>query len=104
MTTARMGRQYIEQARGRVELVRLALSKGLWVAVVREAQECVELFLKGALRREIKRAEINLVFQFPCRERSLGCGREAVAAGGAVVDDPLAEFGLLQGGRGRRRE
>jgi hypothetical protein len=50
MTTDRMGRLYIEQARGRVDLVRLALEKALWAAVVREAQECVELFLKGALR------------------------------------------------------
>jgi len=50
MTSARMGRQYIEEARGRVALVRLALERGLWAATVREAQECVELFLKGALR------------------------------------------------------
>ena len=28
----------------------LALERGLWATVVREAQECVELFLKGALR------------------------------------------------------
>jgi HEPN domain-containing protein len=45
-----MGRLYVEEARGRVALVRLALDKGLWAATVREAQECVELFLKGALR------------------------------------------------------
>jgi HEPN domain-containing protein len=50
MTSSRMGRQYIEEARGRMALVRLALDKGLWAATVREAQECVELFLKGALR------------------------------------------------------
>lgn len=45
-----MGRQYVEEARGRVALVRLALEKGLWATTVREAQECVEPFLKGALR------------------------------------------------------
>jgi HEPN domain-containing protein len=45
-----MGRLYIEEARGRVELVRLAFERGLWATVVREAQESVELFLKGALR------------------------------------------------------
>jgi HEPN domain-containing protein len=45
-----MARRYIEEARGRLDLVRLALQKGLWSTVVREAQECVELFLKGALR------------------------------------------------------
>lgn len=50
MTSARMGRLYIEEARGRVALVHLALQKGLWAATVRESQECVELFLKGALR------------------------------------------------------
>jgi HEPN domain-containing protein len=50
MTTAAMGRRYIEEARGRQELVRLAKDRRLWATVVREAQECVELFLKGALR------------------------------------------------------
>lgn len=50
MTTSRMGRRYIEEARGRVELVCLARDRRLWATVVREAQECVELFLNGALR------------------------------------------------------
>ena len=50
MTSSRMGRQYIEEARGRMALVHLALERGMWAATVREAQECVELFLKGALR------------------------------------------------------
>jgi HEPN domain-containing protein len=50
MTSSHMGRRYIEEARGRVELVRLASERGLWATVVREAQESVELFLKGALR------------------------------------------------------
>jgi HEPN domain-containing protein len=45
-----MGRQYVEEARGRMALVRLALETRLWATTVREAQECVELFLKGALR------------------------------------------------------
>ena len=45
-----MGRRYVEEAAGRVELVRLATDRGLWATVVREAQEAVELFLKGALR------------------------------------------------------
>ena len=45
-----MGRRYVEEARGRIALVRLALERGLWATTVREAQECVELFLKGALR------------------------------------------------------
>ena len=50
MTSSGMGRRYIQEARGRVELVRLASERGLWSTVVREAQECVELFLKGAVR------------------------------------------------------
>jgi HEPN domain-containing protein len=50
MTSRRMGRLYVEEARGRVTLVRVALEQRLWAATVREAQECVELFLKGALR------------------------------------------------------
>lgn len=50
MTSARMGRRYIEEAVSRVELVRLAHARELSATVVREAQECVELFLKGALR------------------------------------------------------
>lgn len=50
MTTRQMGRRYVEEARGRTDLVRLALERRLWATVVREAQECVELFLKGALR------------------------------------------------------
>ena len=50
MTSSRMGRQYIEEARSRMALVRLALERGMWAATVREAQQCVELFLKGALR------------------------------------------------------
>ena len=50
MTSTRMGRRYIEEAGSRVELVRLAVERELWATVVRETQECVELFLKGALR------------------------------------------------------
>ena len=50
MTSSRMGRLYIVEARGRMELVRLAFERHQWAATVREAQECVELFLKGALR------------------------------------------------------
>lgn len=50
MTSSRMGHRYIEEARGRLDLVRLAVTRGRWATAVREAQECVELFLKGALR------------------------------------------------------
>lgn len=50
MTSSRMGRLYVDEARGRVALVQVAIEKGLWAATVRKAQECVEPFLKGALR------------------------------------------------------
>jgi HEPN domain-containing protein len=50
MTSSRMGRQYIEEARGRMALVHLAIEREMWAATVRESQACVELFLKGALR------------------------------------------------------
>ncbi len=50
MTSTHMGRRYIEEAMGRTELVRIANERGRWSTVVREAQESVELFLKGALR------------------------------------------------------
>ena len=41
MTSSRMGRLYIEEARGRLALVRLALERGLWAATLREAVELV---------------------------------------------------------------
>jgi HEPN domain-containing protein len=50
MTSSGMGRRYIEEASGRLHLLRVAVERGLWATAVREAQECVELFLKGALR------------------------------------------------------
>jgi HEPN domain-containing protein len=50
MTSSQMGRRFIEEAQGRLELVRLARERQRWSTVVREAQECVELLLKGALR------------------------------------------------------
>src|SRR5712691_1486415 len=50
MTSSRMWRLYMKKASGRIALVRLNLEKVLWAATVREAQECVELFLEGALR------------------------------------------------------
>jgi HEPN domain-containing protein len=50
VTSLQMGRRYIEEARGRIDLVRLAAERRLSATVVREAQEAVELFLKGVLR------------------------------------------------------
>ena len=50
MTSSSMGRAFLAEASGRVALVQLAVARGLWPTAVREAQECVELFLKGALR------------------------------------------------------
>ena len=45
-----MGRQYIEEARGLMALVSLALERGMWAATVHKSQQCVELFLRGALQ------------------------------------------------------
>src|SRR5712691_316180 len=50
MTSSRMGRQYIEEAQGLMALVRLALEQRMWAATVHKSQQCVELFLRGALR------------------------------------------------------
>lgn len=50
MTSGNMGRRYVEEAMERVELVRLAHARRRWSTTVREAQESVELFLKGLLR------------------------------------------------------
>ena len=47
MTSSRMGRQYIGEARGLMALVSLALERGMWAATVRKSQQCVELFLRG---------------------------------------------------------
>ena len=70
MTSSRMGRQYIEEARGRVALVHLALEHGMSAATVHKAQECVELFLMGALR---------LVAVTPARTHDVGVALRAEA-------------------------
>jgi HEPN domain-containing protein len=50
MASSRIGRLYIEEARALTVLVRLALERRMWAATVHKSQQCVELFLKGALR------------------------------------------------------
>jgi HEPN domain-containing protein len=50
VTSSRLGKLYLAEAMGRKELVQIARTRQLFATVVREAQECVELFLKGALR------------------------------------------------------
>ena len=50
MTSSRMGRQYIEEARGRLALVHLALERGMWAATVSKAQDCAELSPIGVKR------------------------------------------------------
>ncbi len=50
MTNIRLGRSYIERARGRLPFVRQMRDAGLHADVVRESQEIVELALKGFLR------------------------------------------------------
>ena len=50
MTNHQMGKAYIEDAALRLKTLPALLSGGGFNVVVREAQETVELFLKGALR------------------------------------------------------
>lgn len=50
MTAESLARSLIQQARLRLDMIQLAHEKRAWYIVVREAQECVELALKGLLR------------------------------------------------------
>ncbi len=50
MTAESLARSLIHQARQRLDLLPYAMKTGAWHIVIREAQECVELALKGLLR------------------------------------------------------
>lgn len=50
MTNIRLGKSYIERARGRLPFLRQMQEMGLHADVVRQSQEVVELALKGLLR------------------------------------------------------
>ena len=50
MTNIRLGKSYVERARGRLPFLRQMQAAGLHADVVRESQEVVELALKGLLR------------------------------------------------------
>ena len=96
MTSDRMGRQYIQEAGARPALVHLALERGMWAATVREAQECVELFLKGALR---------LVAVEPARTHDVAAALRSESARfpawfGASIDAVAAISTKLAGDRG----
>jgi HEPN domain-containing protein len=51
MSTDELARDYLAKARIRVEMLAWLLERGAYSDVVREAQEAVELCLKGALRQ-----------------------------------------------------
>ena len=95
MPSSRMGRLYVEEARDRLALVRLALERGLWAATVRAAQECVELFLKGARRFATISTNQTAGSVYACRrgkedaqkarEYKVICSR---GQGGHKIDDP----------------
>jgi len=96
MTSLHMGRMLIAEGRGRMELVRLALDRQLWAVTVREAQECVELFLKGALR---------LVAVEPARTHDVGAmlrheAQRFPAWFGAQVDHLASISAEMTGDRG----
>lgn len=50
MTSDRLARAYLEKARIRIKALRFLHQEGGYSDVVREAQECVEIMLKGVLR------------------------------------------------------
>ena len=50
MTGEDLARAYLRKASDRLDVLDLLLAKGAWSDVVREAQEVVELALKGMLR------------------------------------------------------
>lgn len=50
MTAVSLAQSLIHQARERLELLPFAMERKAWNIVVREAQECVELALRGLLR------------------------------------------------------
>lgn len=50
MTNIRLGKSYVERARGRLPFLRQMQAAGLHADVVRESQEVVELALKGLVR------------------------------------------------------
>jgi len=50
MTSERLARSYLEKARVRIKALKFLHGEGGYSDVVREAQECVELLLKGVLR------------------------------------------------------
>jgi len=50
VTNIRLGKSYVERARGRLPFLRQMQAAGLHADVVRESQEVVELALKGLLR------------------------------------------------------
>jgi HEPN domain-containing protein len=50
MTSDALGRAYLEKARKRLAILTVLENEGAYSDVVREAQEIVELALKGALR------------------------------------------------------
>lgn len=51
MTSDRLAQAYFEKARIRLKALRFLHQEGGYSDVVREAQECVEILLKGVLRR-----------------------------------------------------
>jgi len=50
MTNKSLAQSYLRKATDRIDVLHLLLKKGAYSDVIREAQECVELALKGMLR------------------------------------------------------
>lgn len=95
MTASRMGDQYLEEAEGRMDLVRLAAEKGRFAATVREAQECVEPSkihdVSEILRRE--RNRFPAWFQSDMERLAVICQEMAANRGLAYYGDETAGKG-----------
>ena len=61
MTNSSLARSYLKKAAARLSLLSILQKKGAYSDVVREAQEIVELALKGMLRQVGLEPPIDLV-------------------------------------------
>ena len=96
MTSDRIARDYLEQARGRRVALDALLAVRVYPAVVRESQEIVELVLKGALRfvglEPPKRHDVHRVVE-SFGDRLTPEWREALAELRASLDRLAADRG-----------
>jgi HEPN domain-containing protein len=89
MTAESLARSLIRQARQRLKILPVLMEEGAFNAVIREAQECVELVLKGLLRScGVEPPKIHDVGGLLVLHR----GRIAQLRGGILQIDRLADI------------